>query len=309
MEIDLLYLADPSYGGWVTFTAHLIHQLISNGNTVRLFKIKETKNHNSHYFGYGVYYSNINANQIKLLKNPIITAIDKNNYMWLKSLHGAKLVIHDPTELKAELLPELKYYKIITIRSTVKGLLQKEYNIESKLIHHPFKPTAGIYSDTKSGAVSVSRIDFDKHTEIILMANAELEGKIKIYGKVNTMYEYHKLKELAFRDSYYGEFDKTFKAINKILSPAKYMVDMSAIKKDGGGTQYTFLEAIDNDCVLILNEKWFDNGVGELKPNYNCLTVKDHKDLINIINGNKDYDEIRNNAENILREHTGVEIL
>ena len=38
-----------------------------------------------------------------------------------------------------------------------------------------------------------------------------------------------------------------------ILKDAKYMIDMSIIKGDGGGTQYTFLEAFNQDTVLILH--------------------------------------------------------
>ena len=39
-----------------------------------------------------------------------------------------------------------------------------------------------------------------------------------------------------------------------------FVVDMSIIKGDGGGTQYTFLEAIYHDCALILHKEWVEAG-------------------------------------------------
>ena len=35
---------------------------------------------------------------------------------------------------------------------------------------------------------------------------------------------------------------------------------MSIIKEDGGGTQYTFLEAMYHDCNLILHKEWVEKG-------------------------------------------------
>jgi hypothetical protein len=36
------------------------------------------------------------------------------------------------------------------------------------------------------------------------------------------------------------------------------MVDLSELAKDGGGTQYTFLDAIYHDCAIVLNRKWME---------------------------------------------------
>jgi hypothetical protein len=37
------------------------------------------------------------------------------------------------------------------------------------------------------------------------------------------------------------------------------MIDLSQLPMDGGGTQYTFLDAIYHDCAIILNRKWIEN--------------------------------------------------
>jgi hypothetical protein len=39
------------------------------------------------------------------------------------------------------------------------------------------------------------------------------------------------------------------------------VVDLSVIKKDGRGTQYTFLEAVDAGCSLVLHKAWEPTGL------------------------------------------------
>ena len=47
---------------------------------------------------------------------------------------------------------------------------------------------------------------------------------------------------------------------NNLLNNCEYVIDMSIIKGDGGGTQYTFLEAIYQDSLLILHNEWINKG-------------------------------------------------
>ena len=76
----LLYLAKPTYGGWVSFTAHL-----SLKYNLPLYKIGKTTEKKLRPFGYGVEYRNINIETLKEMivdqsVIPTITAIDKNFY-------------------------------------------------------------------------------------------------------------------------------------------------------------------------------------------------------------------------------------
>ena len=82
------------------------------------------------------------------------------------------------------------------------------------------------------------------------------------------------------------------------------MIDLSTIKDDGGGTQYTFLEAIYNDCILILHDDWINKGT-TFKNNVNCLSVKNEIELKDILNGEREYDKdmILKNARDILENH------
>ena len=58
----------------------------------------------------------------------------------------------------------------------------------------------------------------------------------------------------------------SFDATSKILKKAKFMIDLSFLPNDGGGTQYTFLDAIFQNCAIILNRQWIENvDIGILK--------------------------------------------
>jgi hypothetical protein len=43
------------------------------------------------------------------------------------------------------------------------------------------------------------------------------------------------------------------------LANSKFMVDLSSLPMDRGGTQYTFLDAINHNCAIILNKQWIEN--------------------------------------------------
>jgi hypothetical protein len=64
------------------------------------------------------------------------------------------------------------------------------------------------------------------------------------------------------------------------------MVDMSSIKGDGGGTQYTFLEAIYMGCVLVLNSKW-TNVEYSIFNNNNSIIVDDAETLVSTLENSK----------------------
>ena len=87
------------------------------------------------------------------------------------------------------------------------------------------------------------------------------------------------------------------------------MVDLSAIKNDGGGSQYTFLEAIYQGCVLVLNNKWID-GINNTPfvDGYNCIVVKNESDLKKVITSKKyDLNTIANNAKELLEPHVYID--
>ena len=314
----LLYLAKPTVGGWVTFTAHL--SLLKDYKIYKIGKRTEgtIDNPKLREFGYTCKYQNISINDLIKLDQPImVTALDKNYYDVIDKLpDNTKIVIHDPTELKTNqnnLISNLERFRCITIRKTVQDYLLN-YGINSTLLYHPYVSLVSDIADVekmknKNKRVSISRIDYDKHTEIILKANNLLLEPIEIYGTKNDMYVYNKLKELdpmketLPSSNYRGRFTKDFCALSNILSDSKYVVDMSRIKNDGGGSQYTFLEAIDYDCALILHKDWVHNKPSHFIPNVNCFTVADENELVELLNSDQDISKIIDNARDLLIPH------
>jgi hypothetical protein len=299
--MNLIYLATPKYGGWVSFTAHL-----SLKHNLPVFKIGKRNEKSYRPFGYGVQYKNIAITSIPTFC--IIVAVDKSHYSTLKHFpDGTWIVIHDPSEVKKELIEHLRRFRIITIRNSVKQFLKDYHNLESLFLLHPFFPYH-IQDTSGTSAVSIARIDFDKHTDIILKANQILPEteQIALHGFVNKRYAYFKLGSLPFIQSYRGTFPKTFDALNIILKDAKYCVDMSVIQHDGGGTQYTFLEAIYQNVALIINKRWIGEHDTPFIHNHNCIVVEDSEELAYIIRQDASTDDIVRCAKRILEPHINV---
>ena len=319
MSYSLFYLANPAYGGWVSFTAHMALKykmpLFKIGNRTEILASGEPK---MREYGYGAQYRNVAKGDIAEVAKAthgkiLITAIDKNFYHALDSFpNGTFIVIHDPTEInkknEAEILDHLRRFRIITIRESVKTYLKKRYDLDSTFIIHPFYAYEFKKDAHPDKAVSISRIDFDKHTDIILEANARLPAAkaIDIYGFKNNQYVFFKLKDLHFDKYYKGGFEKSFEELNNVLKSAKYCVDMSVIKGDGGGSQYTFLEAIHNDCALVINQKWISEFKTVFKPGVNCFVVADGEELAALLKKDPPVRSILKEADKILEPHLRV---
>jgi len=321
---NILYLAKPVYGGWVTFTAHL-----SKKYNYPIHKITKKTEKNKRDFGYDCPYQNLCLADALQLDNIMITAIDKHYWQYLHLFpQDTEIVIHDPTECKSsktgnpliqkigELNPVLPNFKVITIRESVQDYLFKNFKINSQFLRHPFFNYA---KENQQGlghkCVSIARIDFDKNTDLLLKANALIKKKknhIYLFGAENRIYVHHKLKDLNVQEYWKGKFPKNLEPTydNKsILKDAKYMIDMSIIKGDGGGTQYTFLEAIYQDCILILHNEWITKGSLFVSGN-NCLGVSNEEELATILNNDIDKelsDLILNNSKKIIEDHLSVD--
>jgi len=183
-ELSLVYLAKPIYGGWVTFTVHLAKKF-----NYRLYKVTKRTETKVRPFGYNVDYQNVCLEDLLKLPNLLITAIDKHYWNILPHLKPTtKIVIHDPTELKFNknnpnpLVQEsklLNLFKVYTIRETVQKYLVDNFNIKSEFKLHPFFNYETNKDPYKCHAVTISRIDFDKNTDLILKANQLIQDPKK----------------------------------------------------------------------------------------------------------------------------------
>jgi len=195
MKENLVYMAKPTYGGWVTFTAHLSLKYECN-----LFKIGKRSEPNKRDYGYGVGYQNLRIDELIEKPNLVITAIDKHYWKYLHLFpKGTTLVIHDPTELKVskkEDNPLIKYitqnhFKIVTIRETVRDFIKEKYNVDCDFIKHPFYEYPKTKERSDYHSLAISRIDFDKHTDLILKANKLINDEAKkIYNKEELLTKY-----------------------------------------------------------------------------------------------------------------------
>ena len=119
MKVDLFYNSPNTYGGWVTYTSHLIDTLQAVGAEVSLFKIRPRSEKRTRNFGYDKRYRNISMEEALARSNvKLIVAGAKNFKKTTDTLYhdsNAFIVVHDPTELKN--LPEpLDMNRCVVIR-------------------------------------------------------------------------------------------------------------------------------------------------------------------------------------------------
>jgi len=264
VKVALFYLPDVKYGGWPTYTAHLYYGLKDAGHQPNLYRIGNKTETKSRDWGRGIRYQNVSitdAIYIASQVETIVTATSKKYQLETEALvkAGATVIVHDPTELKGDIPEILKLAKdVVTIRAINKDTLNG-MGINARYLRHPYarqprQPKAMRFR----WAASFSRIDWDKGTHHIIEANQHLpkDKQITIHGAANTIYAYHKLPE-NWKDYYAGQFSAdSLWAGAVIASRYHWAVDMSTISGDGGGTQYTFLEAADAGTGLLLNADW-----------------------------------------------------
>jgi hypothetical protein len=258
----ILILHKYLFGGGTTFTAHLLHQTrYSTKKNTTILRITKKTEPKLRRFGYGLHYQNISLDLVNKIKFPFIILFKQTHFNVLTRLNKRKdkpdnnnvLVIHDHRDISDNVVPHLRGWKLVTIKRTVQNYLKNKYDLSSLFLYHPFYPYPTISDHLeRKGAVSISRISFEKNTDMIIKANKILQDKtIKLFGCPSKMYVHLYLggRKGDFNKYYYGIFDKSFSTLSNILAQARFVVDLSVLKYDGGGTQYTFLEAIHNGCA------------------------------------------------------------
>jgi hypothetical protein len=324
-RVALFALTDAKYGGWVTYTAHLKRGFEANGLEARVLRVGEHTESKSRPWSQGLNYQNISrarAAEICQIADIAIIAVAAPKRVEDTDLllnYGAALVIHDPTEIKGNVknvLSSCKHPVIVVRRAMVPHVL--EAGADAIFIKHPYLPDPELPSPRCRHAVAYSRVDFDKNTGVIAEANEQVpdDKRVLIYGAENRLYTHHKLDKEApnWRKCYQGEYNGKTPWAGKRLADSAYMaVDLSTIKGDGGGTQYTHLEAFDSGAALVLHENWM---VGDPKDPENEVAeaayfVSDAEDLAALLVAQPDPDERMKMAEagrHILAEHEAGKI-
>lgn len=272
-RINLFYLTDNvKFGGFPTYTAHLYRGLRQFGYDPVIWKISPSDRNTKLHFTHGLHARPVSM-ETALKKVSAEPSLIVTCY-WRRMGHkiadilyaGAGIVLHDHSggdrgEFHTELLENIRAIgrKVVLIREANLAYAEKR-DLDCVFIPHPYVRVGPIAVPRRYHAVAISRIDFDKHQEIIAEANDGLpvHRRCVIYGSMNRMYAFHKLDKdwPKWRNAYLGEFPSGADAAVKLVAKASWMVDMSVIPGDGGGTQYTFLEAFDAETPCILNARW-----------------------------------------------------
>lgn len=272
--IYVLYATKVNIGGWATFTRHLVDSLELMGEQVKLVKLGNRDEAFVRPFGPTHNYQNISFRSLlaeaKRGKKIIIAALGKHFIEQAEALidWGAKVVIHDTAESTCRMGVENPW----CIRKT----LAEQFN--GVFIRHPYVRHVRNSTKRNKKIYATSRVDFDKNTAMILDAN-RLGANIDIVGFENRLYTRFKIcPDYPEWKQSPGTHPRTGVGSFELLQSALAMVDLTDIKGDGGGTQYTFLEAWDAGAVPIIGGWWLRKS-DDMKAGENCLFVSDSETL------------------------------
>ncbi len=286
MKIALLNLRWCKYGGWPSYAKHLSHALKAVNVQHDVLSLESPT-------GAYDWVTKITKKELEnLSKNydlvHIITLSKdiKEILPILYKLEPLAITMHDPTELfdtvKDLLFFHPKYLKIHDRMANMKISEMKvtKYGI---YIPQPYKRESGGIITGKR-IISLSRIDHDKHTEIILQANCGIEVWS---GYINRIYDYHTLRKIIPGGiKSYPLYKGEFKSPKEVCPGSCALIDLSTLSGVGGGTLYTTLEAMDYGLTLISRSDWYfpNEECNELKKGFNYIPITTAEDLKKEVN-------------------------
>lgn len=290
--IVLFFLQKRFGGGTTTYTAHLARGFHRIGQDVTIVHIADRVQRDT---GFGLYpmslaYRHL-KHAVKLARNhpSLIVAptspanLPEGGMRKLISV-GAVPVLHDLTQ--RHLYPK-RHRRFICIRESM-------VPYGGHYIPHPYerqsapRVTEPDYAWLKrpTRAISTARVHNTKRTAMILKANELLPKRlwIKVMGAEYRLYSYGLAKRYASFQQGKGalHWPLTFDAPVDICIKAHFNVDLTKFPEDGGGTQYTQLEAMDAGCINVMHSDWFTRG-GEVKPNKHVIPVASPEELADVI--------------------------
>lgn len=290
-DVTLFFLRPNLGGGTTSYTIHMVHALRAAGATVRLVRVKPKGEHFTRKFGAhdDIEYQNITLEDaLKLAKKTpsLMTAPSNSKYLHDPDLiaklmrAGMRITIHDPNEF--EIYDHLGNKKLIRQPFCIRPSMKQQFFKDAVYIPHPYKRFYQNEQPTgELSAVSVARVTFVKRTHIILEANRALAPpkRVVLRGWENRLYTRHVLckKFPEFKQGTTG-FPMGPDAAAKECHRAHFAVDLTYFPNDGGGSQYSFMEAWDAGSVNIVHRDWL-RYKGEMKDDWNCHGIEDAKEL------------------------------
>lgn len=262
--INVLHLSPWNLGGGTSFVVNLANTFKAAGVPYRVVRLAKRTEKTKRQIGeYGVYYQNVSFQDAKQGKGVWLLASAPTNediaeqaeHLVRKS--GGASVFHDPNEFG--MYPHWEIAdrrRVICIRET--GL---DSMPDGVFIPHPYVRI--VKNDMRQRtlhAVSIARISAVKNSLWILEANEELpnELRVELAGSLNRFWWNFSVKpkhpEWKMPDG--KGFPREAGAGVRACVGYQYMVDLTIFKDDGGGTQYSFLEAMDAGAVPVMTADW-----------------------------------------------------
>lgn len=312
--MSVVVLTDRMCGDWVSFAAHLVlKEQLPLFQVTRSIESTQDQQRYRDDFGYGVKYRILSVQNIVKRRNLLVAFAAESHVQILGEFPpGTRLVIHDRNQV--ELVKALSAKKlltkfvVITVQQSVKTFLQNQYNICSTYVPRPFFPFHRIVRcrSSRSGSISISRMQRNQKIELILMANRLLHppNRIRIFSSLQRQTMPYAFEQMDLQDdfqrSYQGSCRTKFDEVSKILSGADFFVDLTR-QHCSGDLQYTFLEAIYEGCVLIVNRACLP--ASNLRPNLNCLAASSSKELADILRTPHNMARLRRESLKLLKRH------
>ena len=228
---------------------------------------------------------------------------------------GAWGVIHDATQFplwsKLVNAPSLaKLDRMICIRPAMQSYVPKAVFIRHPYVRSCQNTSYSSWEDRRVLASSIARVHNQKRTHLILQANRLLRKseRIEVLGAEYRLYSYGLAKRFpdVFKQAG-GELQWALRidCAPKMLEDSCFNVDMSRFLRDGGGTQYSQLEAMDAGCINIMHNDWFDVP-GTLTCGKHVWTASTPEEIVRILKNGYRTDaaaRIREDCYEMLKKH------
>lgn len=277
-DVVLFYMPRAPGGGSTSFAVHLHRGMQLAGLNPMLYRVTQRGEDRTRQLAKydGVYYRNVSPAEAERLVTSqpslMVAACSARDTPWDTDIiprliaKGMRVVAHDPNEFKIydhhgalQALGAGKVRPVIAIRPTMLAFYP-----DAVVIPHPYvrcydNDEEPLMRWPELNAVSVARVSFVKRTELILDANRLLPDnkKVVLRGAENRLYTRHRLRDL------YPEFKSgstgtplAWHAGAKECRRASYAIDMTYFPQDGGGSQYSFMEAWDAGAVNVIHSDW-----------------------------------------------------
>jgi hypothetical protein len=286
--VALFFMYRSFGGGTTSYTVHLFEGMRLAGLSPKIYRVKERGEPRERPFAKydGVTYRNVDSEEaIKIAKSTpsLMTAPCNSKFLPFDPTIIAKLMkvgmrvtVHDPNEFEIydHLEKDRKSFVPFCIRPSMKQFFPKAIFVPHPYVRE-YDATEYEHREREHLAVSVARVTFVKRTHLILEANAKLprEKQVVLRGAENRLYTRFKVQPMfpKFKQGRSG-FPMVWGASARECARGHYAVDFTWFPDDGGGSQYSSLEAWDAGAVNVIHQDWL-RYKGEMVDGENCIAV------------------------------------